>query len=192
MRMARQWTPVRFVTTKESPVHYRTSDQASSYFQNASNQGRERMFPRLQSTRGGPESRGRMPSRGRFRTPDLGRTATPNLQPSGRRNTATSPTRASPRTRSPSKAIHEAKQYEDGIAAGEINDLENEKRPLSQRSGNERIAVPVNRNRKRQIRSLEDQENNDNESLQHHICVSIIPQKGLIVSRNSKIPNASS
>lgn len=160
MRLARQWTPTRFVTTKELPASYQTSNQSSSYFQNVTNQMRdERVFPRLSSTCGGPTGRGRMPNRGGFRAPDLGRTATPNLQPNDRRNASASPTRVSPRNRSPSKAVDEAKRYEEGIAAGEINNPEEDRRPLSQRDSNERIAFPVNGNKKKQIRSVNDQEN---------------------------------
>ncbi len=167
MRMARQWTPTRFVTAKESPASYQTSNLSShNYFQNVTNQLRdERMFPKLSPTRGGPTGRGRLQSRGGFKTPDLGRTTTPSFQPGGRRNAPASPTRISPRNRSPSKAINEAKRYEDGIAAGEINDPETDRQPLSQRNSNERIAVPVNGNKKRQIRSVEDQEK-ENENTQ--------------------------
>ncbi len=160
MRLARQWTPTRFVTTKELPASYQTSNQSSSYFQNVTNQMRdERVFPRLSSTCGGPTGRGRMSNRGGFRAPDLGRTATPNLQLNDRRNASASPTRVSPRNRSPSKAVDEAKRYEEGIAAGEINNPEEDRRPLSQRDSNERIAFPVNGNKKKQIRSVNDQEN---------------------------------
>ena len=117
------------------------------------------MFPRLLFTCDGPTDRGRIPNRGEFRAPNLERIVTPNLQPNNKRNASASPIRVSPRNRSPSKAIDETKRYEEDIAAGEINNPEKDRRPLSQRDSNERIAFPVNENKKKQIRSVNDQEN---------------------------------
>lgn len=165
MRMARLWTPTRFITSKELSINNQTSEQSSSYFQKATNQMRdENAFPRLQSGRGRSTARGGLSNRGGFRTPDLEQTATPNLQPGDKRNaTSKSPTRASPRTRSPSKATEEAKRYEEGITAGEINNPEDERPALSQRNGNERLGYPVNGNRKKQIRPIEEQENRNSQ-----------------------------
>ena len=61
--------------------------------------------------------------------PDLRRMATLNLQAT-RRSTAISSTRFSSRSRSPSKVIRVVEDYEKGIAAGEINNLE-KRRSLS-------------------------------------------------------------
>lgn len=171
MRNARIWTPTRFATTKDQLASYQTSNQTSnqtaSYFQNATNQLKNAFFPRLPINRGSPASRGRKMSFGGHRTPNLRNTTTPNLQ-TGRKSTATSPTRSSIRNKSPTKTTKEATDYENGIAAGEINNPDDERRPLSQLSNNERIAVPVPKNRqKRQIQAVtqdeDEDENNQND-----------------------------
>lgn len=157
MRQARMWTPTRFATPKDQTVSHQIDNQ-SSYFQNATTQLKDISFPQLSAGRGIPPTRAKGASRGGHGTPDLRRMATPNLQAT-RRSTATSPTRSSPRSRSPSKATRVAEDYEKGIAAGEINNLE-ERRPLSQLSNNERVAVPAAANaQKRHIQAVSQDEN---------------------------------
>ena len=119
----------------------------------------ERVFSRLLFIYDEPIGRGRMFNREGFRASNLERTVTSNLQSNDKRNASTSPIRVSSRNRSPFKAIDEIKRYKEDIAAGEINNPEEDRRSLSQRDSNERIAFPVNGNKKKQIRSVNDQEN---------------------------------
>ena len=117
------------------------------------------MFSRLLFIYDELTDRERIFNRGGFRASNLERTVTSNLQSNNRRNASALLTRVSPRNRSPFKAIDEIKRYEEDIAAGEINNLEKDRRPLSQRDSNERIAFSVNENKKKQIRLVNDQEN---------------------------------
>ena len=112
----------------------------------------------MSADRGIPPTRIKGALRGGYETSDLRRMATSNLQAT-RRSTATSPIRSSPRSRSPSKVTKVAEDYKKGIAAGEINNLE-ERRSLSQLSNNERVAVPAAANaQKRYIQAVSQDEN---------------------------------
>ena len=150
---ARLLTSARYSCGKDHENH-QTAEQTIGYFQNATNQLRkETVFPRLQVKQDDSIVRDRIG------TPSLKNTVTPKLQ-GGRTPTATSPTRASARNRSPPKVVREAEDYERDIEAGEINDVKGGRRSLSQLNNNERIAISASQNRaKRYIQSLQDVEN---------------------------------
>ena len=117
------------------------------------------MFSRLLSICDEFTDRGRMLNREEFKASNLERTIILNLQSNNKRNASISLIRVSSRNRLSFKAINEVKRYKEDIAVGEINNFEKDRRPLSQRNNNERIVFSVNENKKKQIRSINDQEN---------------------------------
>ena len=119
----------------------------------------ERVFSRLLSTCDKLTDRERISNRKEFRASNLERTITSNLQSNNRRNVSALSIRISSRNRSSFKAIDEVKRYKEDITAEKINNLEKDRRFLSQRNSNERIAFLINKNKKKQIRLVNDQEN---------------------------------